>query len=101
MVEAGIHKEIQLDFVQRKPGSNEADVKAGGAGAADEIDDVGARERLTAREVGLQNAGSSGFLENAGPDVGREFVRTRLQFNRIRAVDTVERATMRELGDER
>ena len=100
MVEAGIHEEIQLDFVERKAGGDKADVEASGARVADKIDDVGACERFTAREIGLQDAGCGSFFENARPDFGGEFVRTGLQFERIRTVDAVKRAAMGELGYE-
>jgi hypothetical protein len=100
MVEARIHEEIQLDFVQGKAGSDKADVEAGGAGVADEIDNVWPCERFAASEVGLQDAGCGGFFENAGPDFRGEFVRTGLQFQRIRTVDAVERAAVGEFGDD-
>jgi hypothetical protein len=99
MVEARIHEEIQLDFVQGKAGSDQADVEAGGTRVAHKIDDVGAGERFTAGEIGLQNAGSGGFFENAGPNFGGELVRTGLQFERIRTVDAVEWAAVGEFGD--
>jgi hypothetical protein len=100
MVETGIHEEIQLDFVEGKAGSDEADVEASGARIADKIDDVGARERFTTGEVGLQDAGGGSFLENARPDFCRELVRTGLQFKGIRTVDAVKRAAVGEFGDE-
>jgi hypothetical protein len=67
---------------------------------ADEVDDVGAGERFTAREISLQDAGGSSFFENARPDFGGELVRARLQLERIRTVDAMERAAVGEFSDE-
>jgi hypothetical protein len=100
MIETGIREEIQLDLVERKPGSDEADIKAGGAGVADELHDIGACERLTTCEIGLKYAGFSRFFENARPHLSGEFAGAGLQFKRIRAVDAVERAAMRKFSDE-
>ena len=50
---------------------------------ADECDDIGARERFAAGEIGLKDTGFGGFLEDAGPDFGGELARARLQFQRV------------------
>jgi len=64
----------EASFVERHTGRDEIYVQAGGAGGADQFDDVGACERLTAGEVGLQDAGLRGFLKDARPCFGGELV---------------------------
>jgi len=101
VVEAGFDERGEFCFVQRKAGSDEVDVEAGGAGSADEIDDVRSRERLAAREIGLEDAGFRSFSENTRPNFGGEFVGAGLHFERIGAVDAVQRAAVREFRYER
>src|SRR6266566_3252144 len=101
VVEPGIHKSREFCFIEGQAGGDEIDVEAGGARGADEFDDVGARERFAAGEIGLKDTGFGGFLENARPDLGSEFCRARLQFQRVRAIDAMQRATVGEFSDER
>ena len=49
MVEAGGEEGVEPGFVERKAGGDEIDIQAGGAGGADELDDVGAGEGFAAR----------------------------------------------------
>ena len=100
MVEAGIRQEVQLDFVEWKAGADEIDVKSRGTGGTNEFDDVRAGERFAAGEVCLEDAEFGGFAEDAGPCLGSELVSARLHFERIRTVDAVERASVRQFGDE-
>ncbi len=53
VIEPGIDKQVKLEFVKREAGRDEADVEPDSAGIADEFNDVRARERLPAGEVGL------------------------------------------------
>lgn len=99
MVETGFNQRGKFWLVEGQAGSDEVDVKAGGASGADEIKDVGAGERLAAGEIGLEDAYFGGFLEDAGPGFGGEFFRAGLEFERVGAVDAVERAAVGELGD--
>jgi hypothetical protein len=47
----------------------------------------------------LQDADSGGLLEDAGPDFGGEFFGAVGEFERIGAIDTVQRAAVGEFGD--
>ncbi len=89
MIEAGSEERVELGFVEGKAGGDEIDVQAGGAGGADQFDDVGAGERFATGEVGLQDAEFRGLLENARPSLGVEFRGAGLQLEGIRAVDAV------------
>ena len=100
MIEASFDESCEARFVERQAGSDEIDVEAGGAGGADEIEDVGASEGFAAGEIGLQNAESGGFTEDAGPVFGGQFLVAGLQFERVGTVDTVKRAPVRKFGDQ-
>jgi len=86
-------------FVEREARSNQVDVEPGGACGADEFNDVSAGERFAAGEVGLENAKFGGLGENARPDFSRKFDGTICKFERIRAVDAMQRATVSEFGN--
>ena len=73
VIEAGFDEFREACFVERHAGGDQVYVEAGGAGGADEFEDVGAGERFAAGEVGLQDAERGGFLEDAGPVFGGEF----------------------------
>ncbi len=75
VVEAGFHQRREFRFIQGQARGDEIDVQAGRARGADKFNDVGAGERFAAGEICLKSAGCGGFLEDAGPDFGREFVR--------------------------
>ena len=94
MIEAGIYKKIQLDFVERKAGSDEASIESGSTSIADKRNNVGTRQRFAPGEISLKNAGFRGFFEDTRPVFGGKFVRTGLQFERIRTVDAVKRAAV-------
>src|SRR5437879_12562361 len=100
MIEARVDEGGELCFVERQAAGDEVDVESGDAGGVNEFDDVGASERFAAGEVDLQDAGLRGFLKNANPGLGGEFRFALGKFERIRAVDAVERAAVREFGDE-
>jgi hypothetical protein len=74
MVEACGHQRGEFCFIEREAGGDQIDVKARGTGGADEFDDVGAGEGFASGEIGLENAENGGFVENAGPGFGGEFV---------------------------
>jgi len=100
VIEAGGDKRGELGFIEGESRGYEIDVKACGAGGADEFDDVGARERFAAGEVGLEDAGFGGFYEDARPHFSGEFAGARLQFERIRAVDAMEWAAVGYFSDQ-
>ena len=65
-----------------------------------EFDEVAPRTRLAAREMHLQHAERRRFVEDARPGRGIEFVRARIERDRIGAIRAAERATVRQLGQE-
>ncbi len=69
--------------------------------AGDEHLEVLPRERLAAGEMDLHDAERLGLAEDAAPLFGRELVRRARRVGRVRAVRALERAPVRELGDER
>src|SRR6266404_6121178 len=75
-------------------------IKAGGESCAHMFDNVGTSQRFATREIGLEDAELSGFLEDAGPYFCGELVGTGLQFERIRTVDAMEWAAVGEFRDE-
>jgi hypothetical protein len=99
VIEAGLYEGFEALFVERHARGDEIHVEAGGARGADQFEDVGAGERFASGEIGLQDAQSGGFLEHAGPVFGGEFCGALREFLRIRAVDAVQRATVRKLSD--
>ena len=100
VVEAGFDELRELWFVEGEAGADQIYVEAGGAGGADQVEDVGAGEWFAAGEVGLEDAELGGFLEDAGPRFGRKFFGAGCEFGWIGAVDAVERAAVGEFGDE-
>ena len=94
MIEAGLDESFEAGFIERQPGGDEIDVESGGARGADEIEDIRAGERFAAGEVGLQDAESGSLAKDAGPVFSGQFETAGLKFERIRAVDAVQRAAM-------
>ncbi len=94
MIETGLHEPFKLRFVERKAGSDEIDVEAGVTRGADEINDVGASQRFAAGEICLEYARLGGFAEDTGPHFAGEFAGASLQFERVGAIDAMERAAM-------
>ena len=100
VVEAGFDELREFCFVEREARGDQVDVEAGGARGLDEIEDVGAGEWFAAGEVGLEDAELRGLLEDTGPCFGGEFGAAGGEFERVGAVDAVERAAVGEFGDE-
>ncbi len=99
VVEAGGEERIEAGFVQGQAGSDEVDIETSGASGFDELDQIGAGERLAAREVELEHAGFGGFAEDAGPFSGGEFLRTGDEFDGIRTIDAMQWAAVGKFGD--
>jgi hypothetical protein len=99
VVEAGGDERCEPGFFERQAGSDEIDVETRGAGGADEIDDVGAGERLAAGEIDLKDAGFGGLLEDSGPDFRGELICAGLHFERIGTVDAMQGAAVGQFGD--
>jgi hypothetical protein len=99
MIEAGGDERFETRFVERHAGRDEIYIEVGGTRGFNQIRDVGAGERLTSGEIGLENAKSGGFLEHAGPVLRGKFRGTLREFEGIGAIDAVKRAAMRKLAD--
>ena len=100
VIEAGFDESVESRFVERQAGGDEVDVEAGGAGGADEIEDVGACEGFAAGEIGLEDAEFGGFAGRRGTSLRGEFSGASRQFEGVRAVDAVEWAAVGQFGDE-
>src|ERR1700686_1374592 len=66
----------------------------------DQFGQIGARQRLASGEVQMQNAERGSLVKNAQPVGGRELFFARCQLQRIRAIHAVQRAAVRDLGNE-
>jgi len=73
LVEASGDQFVEALFVERQTRSDQADVETGGPRGANEIGEVGTRERLAARKVDLKHAEFGGFAQDANPRVGGQF----------------------------
>ena len=100
VVEAGVGKLAQRRRGDADRGRDQIGVKAGLVRGGRDLDKIAARARLAAREMNLQDAEAGGFLEYARPGLGVELVGARFERQRVRAVRTAERATMRQLGQQ-
>ena len=64
VIETRLDELVEPRLVEGESGSDEADVESGPAGGADEINKIGAGERLATGEIDLENACFGGFAEN-------------------------------------
>src|SRR5262249_49760690 len=100
MVETFRDQRIQFAFIERQAGTDQVDVKPCGPSGLDNLDYIGTNQRFAAREINLHNAEGGSLAEDARPVFSGEFILARHEFERIRAVDAVKRATVREFSDE-
>jgi len=100
MVKARFHKLGQT--LARKPDSRRDQVRVQTrlACACDQLTQIRTRQRLASGEVQMQNAERGGLAENAQPVGSRELFLARSQLQRIRAVHAVQRAAVRDLGNQ-
>src|SRR5437870_7213927 len=101
VVESGGEQLIEALLVERKSGSDHVNVESSVARGLHERGKVGAGQWFPAGEVELHDTEFGGLTEDAGPGIGRQFVRARGKFLRIGAVDAVQRAPVSEFGNER
>src|SRR5579859_598862 len=99
MVEARSDEGVELWFVEGQAGGDEADVESYCTRCANELDNVRTREGFAAGEVRLQHSEFGGLVKNRSPGFGVEFGISRGQFTRIRAVDAMQRATVRQFAN--
>src|ERR1019366_1884650 len=101
MVEARLHQ--LREPLPRKPntGGDQVGIKTRLARASDQLPKIGTCQRLTSSEMKMQDSQCSRFAENPQPIRSRKLFVARGQLQRIRAVHAVQRAAVRDLGDER
>ena len=100
VIEAGIDERLQPRLGEADAGGDEICVKAGGARSGDELGEIGAGQRFSAGEVRVQHAELAGLTENVDPLCGGKFRANGGQLQRIGAIDAVQRAAVRQFGDE-
>src|SRR5438132_7812320 len=101
VVESGGQQLINAFLVERKAGSDHVNVESSSARGLNERGKIGAGQWFPPGEVELHDTEFGGLAEDAGPGIGRQFVRARGKFLRIGAVDAVQGAPVSEFGDER
>ena len=100
VVESGVDQRLQPLFVESEARGDEVGVESRGARGSDQFRQIGAGQRFAAGEVRVQHAEFAALLEHARPLLGRELRFRARQFQRIRAIDAVQRAAVRDFGDE-
>ena len=79
---------------------DEIAVEAGVARGRDDLGQIAPRRRLAARQMHLQHAEPGRFAEHTRPGRGVELVGARVERDRVGAIRTAERTTMRQLGQQ-
>ncbi len=100
MIESGLDQCLQSCFSEPNAGGDEVGVKARGARTRDEFRQIRTSQRFASGEVRVKHAELARLLENVDPFCGGKLRTCGGQFQRIRAVDAVQRAAVRDLGDE-
>ena len=100
VIEAGVHQLLKALARQADAGGDEIRVELCIARAGNHLREIGARQWLASSEVKMQNAKSGSFAEDAQPVGCGQFFIARRHLQRIRAIHAVQRAAMRDLGDE-
>jgi len=100
VVETCFHQRLQPLLVQSQAGGDEIGIESGGARGRDEFRQIRARQRFAAGEMRMQHSQLPGLLKNIRPLCRRKFRLNRGKFHRIRAIDAVQRAAVRDFGDQ-
>ncbi len=100
VIETGLDQCLQACFRKADAGRYQIGIEARGARCSDEFGEIGTRQRFAAGEVRVQHPQLAGLLENIDPLRGGKLRSHCSQFQRIGAVDAVQRAAVREFGDE-
>ena len=100
MIQARCHKLGQT--LARKPDSrgDQVRVQTRLPGALDQFDQIRTRQRLASGEVKVQNPERGSLVENAQPVRSCELFFARSQLQRIRAIHAMQRALVRNLGNQ-
>ena len=101
MVEPGINQLRQPRLGYAKAGSDEICIKAGLTSTGDQFFEIGACCRLASGQMQMENAKPTCFLKHSDPFACGKLRLRRNQLQRIGAIHAVQRATMRDFGDQR
>ena len=92
---------MQTRLIEADTGSDQVGVKSSGAGSGDEFGEIDAGQRFATCKMRVQHAELAGLLKDAAPLGGGKLRLGSGKLQRVRAIDTVQRAAMRDFGDER
>jgi len=100
MVEPGLGE--RAEGLARDPdrGGDEIGVETGGMGAGRDVDKVPPRAGLAARQMHLEDAKACRLAEDASPSRGVEFVLSRIERERVRAIGAAERTAVAQFGEQ-
>ena len=100
VIEAGLDQGLQPLLVEADARGDEVGIKSRGARGGDQLCQIGPHQRFAAGKVRMQHAQLAALLKDAGPLAGGKFRLRSGQLERIRAVDAVQRAAVRDFGDQ-
>ena len=100
VIESGVDQCLQSCFSKADAGRDQIGVEACGARSRDEFGQIRTRQRFAAGEVRVQHSQLARLLENIDPFRGGKLRTHCSQLQRIGAIDAVQRAAVRDLGDE-
>ena len=100
MVEPGLSQCAEPLLGDPDRGGDQIGVKAGRMGPGGNVHEIAARTGLAARQMHLQDAKLRRFAEHPRPCRGVEFVPSRIERERVRAIRAAERTTVGELGEQ-
>ena len=101
MVEPRIRQSSEPFLIEQDTGGDEIGIEAGIRRRADQHGQIGARHRLPAREMQMQDAERRGFGENPLPIFGGQFLAGRCQAERVGAVGALQGTAMGDLRHQR
>ena len=100
VVHAGVSERAGPIGGESHAAGDQVDIHAMRAGPGREELQVASLQRLAAGQVGLQHSESAGLAEDVKPRGSRQLLRRRSQLRGIRAVRAVQRASVREFGEQ-
>jgi hypothetical protein len=81
-------------------GGDEIGIETGGMGAGGDVYEVPPRAGLAARQMHLEDAKAGRLAEDAPPSRGVEFVLSRIERERVRAIGAAERTAVGQFGEQ-
>src|ERR1700722_7495756 len=101
MFQPGIDQGRKTILLQPHARSNHVDVESGFASSRNQLHQIAAHQRLAPGKMQVQYSQSSGLRKYPLPVCRRELVFRPFQGNRIGTIETVQRAAMSQLGNQR